>query len=157
MKEYAQSHFPTVPYWKLTTNPDQLDDVHSEIDVRKRQYSDPLTLNAFVTQAPIEEQPTKVHGIDWERPIELNIPTLVAVEAGLLTLREDRYIGSVVARMGDKFGYGYDQYHNLMVFEVLNVRFGDRIFNTEIPVYLKLEASIFRQDSADVVTFDMDP
>ena len=158
MLEYAETHFPQVPYWQLETGSEEVDAVHGEIDLRKRRYADQaLALHAFVTQAPIENQPTKLHGIDWERPIELNVPTAVAVKVGLATVGPENFLTSLLFRMGDKFGYGYDERKNLMMFEVLNVRMGDRIMNTEIPAYIKLEAKVFREDSADVVEFDLDP
>jgi len=158
MLEYAHTHYPLVPYHQLLTGSEELDDVHSEIDVRKRRYNEVgVGLNAFVTQAPIESQPTTKHGIDWTRPIELNVPTAVAVELGLATVNSTGYLASILFAMGDKFIYGFDENTNPMTFEVLNVKMGDRIMNTEIPAYIKLEAQVFRKDSAEEVDFDLDP
>lgn len=158
MLEYAQTHFPLVPYHRLLTASEELDDVHSEIDVRKRRYDEiGVGLHAFVTQAPIESQPTTKHGIDWTRPIELNVPTAVAVEMDLAEVTSQGYLTSILFAQGDKFVYGFDETHKPMTFEVLNVRQGERIMNTEIPAYIKLESQVFREDSADVVDYDLDP
>jgi len=158
MLEYAKTHFPLVPYHRLLTGSEELDAVHSEIDVRKRRYDDAgVGLNAFVTQAPIEDQPTTKHGIDWTRPIELNVPTAVAVELDLAEVNAQGYLTSWLFAMGDKFVYGFDENHRPMTFEVMNVVKGDRIMNTEMPAYIQLKAQVFREDSADAVDFDLDP
>jgi hypothetical protein len=157
-KEYAETHYPTVPYWRLLTDSEELDSVHSEIDFRKRKYAEaPDTINAFVTQAPIEGQPSTLHGIDWTRDIVLNAPISHLVAKNLATIRNDIYLSELRVRMGDKFGYGYDENHELREYEVTNVRLGDRIMNTEIPAYILLDAKVLRKDSADEIPWDQDP
>lgn len=152
-REYANQHYPGVPYRRLITDLDELEDVHREIGVGKRRYADAILVRGFVTQAGDIEQPTTRRGIDWERDIVLNVPTVILSDLGLATLNPTTFdVEAVLVNQGDQF-----RFHN-MDFEVLNAKISkDRYQCTDIPVYYLLQAKVFRQDSADALTWDMDP
>lgn len=150
-REYANSHFPGVPYRRLTTDATELDDTHHEIDIGDRTYSDAILLYGFVTQAPANEQPTTKRGIDWDREIILNVPLVILSDNSLATLDTHFDLSSVLVSMGDQF-----HFHN-WDFEVLNAKPGDeRYHNTDIPIYWQMTARRLRPDSADVITWNMD-
>lgn len=152
-REYANQHYPGVPYRRLTTSLDELEDVHREIDVGQRTYADAILVHGFVTQAGDIEQPTTRRGIDWERDIVLNVPTVVLSDLGLATLNATTFdVEAVLVDHGDVF-----RFHN-MDFEVLNAKISKARYQcTDVPVYYLLQAKRFRPDSAEAITWDMDP
>jgi len=152
LKEYAYSHYPKVPYKINQTPVEDLDDVHTEIALRYRTYSDPVILYGFVTQASGIQQPTTKGAIDWDREITLNVPVYVLEDLGWVTLDSDSDILNVELGMGDLF-----RFHEFD-FEVLNAKRSDeRYHNTDIPMYWKMDAKRLRPDSAQEVDWDMDP
>jgi len=152
LNEYARSHFPKVPYKINQTPIEELDDVHTEIALRYRTYSDAVILYAFVTQASGIQQPTTKGVIDWDREIALNVPIYVLEDLGWVTLDSDSDMLNVELGMGDLF-----RFHEFD-FEVLNAKRSDeRYHNTDIPMYWKMDAKRLRPDSAQEVDWDMDP
>ena len=151
VREYAQAHYPGVPYRRLTTETAELEDVHKEIDFAQRTYTDPVLLYGFVTQAPAAEHPTTKRGIDWEREIILNVPTVVLKDAGLAMLDIHSDMISVLVGQGDQF-----RFHE-WDFEVLEGKRGaERYHNTDIPIYWMMESKRLRPDSADIIDWNMD-
>lgn len=152
LREYATSHYPGVPYKRCLTRPEELDDVHHEIAFRNRTYAAPVLLYGFVTQAGTSEQPTTKGVIDWERPITLHVPTPILEDLGLVTLDGNSDMSEPLVGMGDVFRFHeYD-------FEVLQAnRSKERYHNTDIPMYWIMQARRLRPDSAQVITWDMDP
>lgn len=152
VREYARSHYPGVPYARLTTTAAELDDVHREIDYSQRTYATAILLYGFVTQAPDNEQPTTKYGIDWDRDIVLHVPTIVLSDASLATLDSHLDMTNVLVGQGDRFRFhAYD-------YEVLNAKPSEgRYQNTDIPMYWLMQAKRLRPDSADAISWDMDP
>jgi hypothetical protein len=152
LKEYAEQHYPKVPYRINETPIEDLDDVHTEIALRYRTFSEPVILRGFVTQAGKHDQPTTKGAIDWEREIILHVPVYVLEDLGWVTLGPDSDTLHVNLGMGDIFRFHeYD-------FEVLNAQRSDeRYHNTDIPMYWDMTAKRLRPDSAEVIDWDMDP
>jgi hypothetical protein len=152
LREYARDHFPKVPYKINQTPVEDLDDVHTEIALRYRTYSAPFIMYGFVTQAETHTQPTTKGAIDWEREITLHIPVYILEDLGLVTLGADSDMLNVGLGMGDIF-----KFHEYE-FEVLNAKRSDeRYHNTDIPMYWQMQAKRLRPDSAESLTWDMDP
>lgn len=152
LREYAVAHYPAVPYKRLLTEPEELDDVHHEIALHQRTYATAVILFGFVTQAGKHDQPTTKGVIDWERDIELNVPSFILEDLGWVTLGADSDMLTVQLGMGDLF-----KYHEYE-FEVLNAqRGGERYHNTDIPMYWLMQAKRLRPDSGIDITWDMDP
>ena len=152
LKEYARSHYPKVPYRINQTPVGDLEDVHTEIALRFRTFSDAVILYGFVTQSPKAERPTTKGAIDWERPITLNVPVYILEDLGWVTLGADSDILHVNLGQGDVF-----RFHE-WDFEVMNAqRSQERYHNTDIPMYWEMNAKRLRPDSAEAVDWDMDP
>jgi hypothetical protein len=152
LREYATDHYPAVPYRRLTTQPQELDDVHHEIAVHQRTYAAAVILHGFVTQAGKHDQPTTKGVIDWERDIVLHVPSFILEDLGWVVLGADSDMLTVSLGIGDVF-----KFHEYE-FEAFNAQRSDeRYHNTDIPIYWDISAKRFKPDSGIAIDWDMDP
>jgi len=141
LKGYTEQFFPKIPYRKLLTTVQEIDDVHGEIAERQKRWSDVIYPRCFVVPSAVT-QPLSGFGIEDDRTAEVYIAVPDLIEAGLGT-QDDEYDITLIGRIGDHFMYHKVEY-------VINTFVPAAWFaNTDIVLYYQLKATRFRTESVD--------
>lgn len=141
-EDYTYQHFPLIPWKRLLTTVDELDDVHGEISEIQKRWSPVIQVRAFVV-APQVTQPLTRFGVEDVRNAEVQIATPDLVSAGLATI-DSTYDVTLIGDIGDHFYYHKREY------EVKTIVPAARFGNTDIVLFWSMKAERYRGHSPDV-------
>jgi len=138
--DFTRRLFPLVPYRKLLTQVQELDDVHGEIVETAKRWADPLQLRAFVKPDEII-QPMLKFGVENFRVVTLfaSVPDLVT--SGLATQDKDTFEVKLLCGIGDRFEYSRQSYSVIEL--VPSARWG----NTDVILHFVMRAELYRTTS----------
>ena len=143
MKGYTEQFFPLIPYKRLLTTVDEIDDVHGEISDAQKRWADVLQLRAFVVPSEIM-QPQTQFGIEDVRTVELAVAVPDVIAAGLGTQDAETHQITLVGQLGDRFYYHRREY------EVTTFVPAAWWANTDLILYYQLKSELHRESSVNV-------
>lgn len=143
MKDYTKRHFPTIPYKRLITTNEELDDVHGEVPETAKRWSPVVHVRAFVVPEQVV-QPLTRFGMEDQRDAEVYFSVGDLVEAGLATQNSQFEVRLAGSCIGDHFGYHGVEYEIRQF--VPFARWG----NTDLILYYAATASMYRSPSERV-------
>jgi hypothetical protein len=144
LREYCDRHFPLVPYRHLLTTPQELDDVHGEMDSARKRFGPVVEVRAFAVPEMVM-QPLSKFGLETQRNVDLLISVPHLQDTGLVTVSPDFEVQEVGA-IGDRFIY-----HGLE-YEVQTFKPAARWANTDLILYYGLHAQLYRPEASHYVT-----
>ena len=137
---YTELYFPIIPYKKLLTTPEEIDQIHGEIIESEKRWSESLHVRAFIEPDPITQAGTR-YGIEESRAVDLLIAVPDLLSAVLATQNPVDFDITLIARIGDKFWFHKREY---VVTAIVPAAFWA---NTDIPLYYHVQSELQR-DSA---------
>jgi len=141
IEDYTRTNFPLIPWKRLLTTVDELDDVHGEIAEIQKRWSPVMQVRAFVI-APQVTQPLTRFGVEDVRNAEVQVATPDLVAAGLATI-DDNFEVTLIGDIGDHFYYHRREY------EVKSFVPAARFGNTDVVLYWTMKAERYRGHSPD--------
>ena len=143
-QDFTRRHFPLVPFKRLLTTPQELDDVHNEIVETAKRWADPITVRAFASPDEVT-QPMKTFGVENLRACTLLIAVPDLVAAGLAEQDPTTFVVTLKCGLGDRFEYSGQDY------SILEFVPGHRWANTDIILYFLARAELYRTTSAGLL------
>ena len=142
--DFTRRTFPLVPYKKMLTQPEELDDVHNEIVESAKRWADPIDVRAFAKPDEVT-QPLTRFSLENLRACTLmvSVPDLVA--AGLASQDPATFAVTLRCGIGDRFTYSQQD------FSVLSIVPMSRWANTDIILYMVFTSEIYRASSDGVM------
>lgn len=137
---YTEQFFPFIPYKRLLTLEEEIDEIHGEIQEVNKRWAAPVQVRAFVVPSKIGE-PLTAFGIEDVRTLEVLIAIPDMVRAGLATQDPNIFEVELVGRIGDHVYYHYREY------EINSYIPAAFYANTDIPLYYSLKCDLWRGNS----------
>lgn len=144
LRGYSRQFFPLIPYKRLLTQPQELDDVHGEISETQKRWSAYAQLRAYPVPTLIT-QPLTEFGIEDARKADLLVTVPDLLDAGLITQDPVTFEITLVGGIGDRF------FHHNREYDILTFTPAAYWANSDIPLYYQLKGELFRQQSVDIV------
>jgi len=139
-KDYCARYFPKIPYYKLLTTVDEVDEVHGEVQEVQKRWGEPINVRAFAEPTEVT-QPLNKFGVEEMRKVNLIISVPDMVDADLCSMDKLTYITTLNCNLGDKFYYGDREY------SVLSIVPGKRWANTDLVLFFVFTSEVYRKIS----------
>lgn len=140
LKGYSTNFFPLVPYKKLLTKEEEIDEVHGEIIESQKRWGAILQVRAYVIPSQIQ-QPATGFGIEDVRNIEVLITIPDLESSGLIVLDHTTFDITLLGRLGDHLFYHRREYEIDTFYPIAF------FVNTDIPLYFQIKAQLYRGES----------
>ena len=139
---YTEQFFPFIPYKKLLTTEEEIDEIHGEIQEIQKRWAPPIQVRVFVVPSKIA-QPLTGFGIEDVRTLELLIAVPDLTKSGLATQDANTFEVTLVGRLGDHVFYHNREY------EIETYIPAAFYANTDIPLYYSCKGELWRGNSPD--------